>query len=141
LNGGSANFSEIRFEDKKGSEDLYVHAERTLTGIVEADESRAVGGSRTTKIYKDDTETVETGNHSLTVSQGNREATISMGNDKLTVSLGDVTHEVPVGTHKVDAMMVEIDGTVTITLKCGGSSIQMTPASITITAPLVKINC
>ena len=139
--GGSANFNEIRFEDKKGDEELYVHAERNLTGIVEAEESRSVGASRTTKIYKNDTETVKTGDHSLTVSQGNREATISMGNDKLTVSLGDVTHEVPVGTHKVDAMMVEVDGTVMITLKCGASSIQMTPASITITAPLVKINC
>lgn len=139
--GGSANFNEIRFEDKKGNEELYVHAERNLTGIVEAEESRSVGASRTTTIYKNDTETVKTGDHSLTVSQGNREATISMGNDKLTVSLGDVTHEVPVGTHKVDAMMVEVDGTVMITLKCGASSIQMTPASITITAPLVKINC
>ena len=28
--GGSANFNEIRFEDKKGEEDLYVHAERNL---------------------------------------------------------------------------------------------------------------
>jgi len=139
--GGSANFNEIRFEDKKGKEELYVHAERNLTGIVEADESRSVGDSRTTKIYKDDTETVETGNHALTVSKGNRDATISMGNDTLTVSMGNVTHNVPMGTHKIDAMMVEVDGKVSIKLACGASSIEMTPAMITITAPLVKINC
>ena len=42
--GGSANFNEIRFEDKKGEEELYVHAERNLTGEVEKDESRTVGG-------------------------------------------------------------------------------------------------
>jgi type VI secretion system secreted protein VgrG len=139
--GGSANFNEIRFEDKKSKEDLYVHAERTLTGIVEADETRAVGGSRTTKIYKDDKETVETGDHALTVSKGNREATISLGNDKLTVSVGNVTHEVPVGTHKVDAMKVEVDAKVSIKLACGASSIEMNPGMITITAPMVKINC
>lgn len=139
--GGSANFNEIRFEDKKGEEELYVHAERNLTGIVEAEESRSVGASRTTTIHKNDTETVETGDHTLKVSQGNREATISMGNDKLTVSLGGVTHEVPLGTHKIDAMMVEVDGKLSIKLACGASSIEMTPATITITAPLVKINC
>ena len=61
--GGSANFNEIRFEDKSGEEDLYVHAERTLTGEVEKDETRTVGGSRTTTIHEDETETVETGNH------------------------------------------------------------------------------
>jgi type VI secretion system secreted protein VgrG len=138
--GGSANFNEIRFEDMKGKEDLYVHAERTFTGEVETDETRKVGGSRTTTIHKDETETVETGNHTLTVSQGNREATVSMGNDKLTVSMGGVTHEVPMGTHKVDAMTVEADGQTMITLKCGASSIQMTPASITIKSPMVMIN-
>nr|AEQ20304.1 type VI secretion system Vgr family protein [uncultured bacterium CSLG10] len=138
--GGSANFNEIRFEDMKGKEDLYVHAERTFTGEVETDETRKVGGSRTTTIHKDETETVETGNHTLTVSQGNREATVSMGNDKLTVSMGGVTHEVPMGTHKVDAMTVETDGQTMITLKCGASSIQMTPASITIKSPMVMIN-
>ncbi|MGH9646366.1 MAG: type VI secretion system Vgr family protein, partial [Bryobacteraceae bacterium] len=138
--GGSANCNEIRFEDLKGQEELYVHAERNLTGEVEKDESRTVGESRTTTIHKDDTETVETGNHTLTVSQGNREATVSVGNDKLTVSMGGVTHEVPMGTHKVDAMMVEADGQTMITLKCGASSIQMTPGSITIKSPMVMIN-
>ena len=112
----------------------------TFTGVVETDETRTVGGSRTTTIHKDETETVETGDHTLTVSQGNREATVSMGNDKLTVSMGGVTHEVPMGTHKVDAMMVEADGQTSIKLKCGASSIEMTPASITIKSPMVMIN-
>ena len=130
--GGSANFNEIRFEDKKGQEDLYVHAERTFTGEVETDETRTVGGSRTTTIHKDETETVETGNHSLTVSQGNREATISMGNDTLTVQVGNVKHEVSLGSYEVDAMT-------SITLQCGMSSIKITPASIAITSPSVSI--
>jgi type VI secretion system secreted protein VgrG len=139
--GGSANFNEIRFEDKKSHEDLYVHAERTLTGIVEADETRDVGGSRTTTIYKNDTETVKTGDHLLTIEQGNREAKIKMGNDTLTVSMGDVTHKLEIGTHKIDAFNVESIGEVSIKLTCGASSIEMNPAMITITAPMVKINC
>ncbi len=138
--GGSANYNEIRFEDKKGHELVHVQAERNLSTVVEADESRSVGGSRTTTIHKDDKETVETGHHTLTVSKGNREATISLGSDTLTVQMGNVTHKVPVGTHKVDAFQVEVDGSVSIKLACGASSIEMTPASITIKSPLVMIN-
>lgn len=40
--GGAANFNEIRFEDKKGQEELYVHAERDLTVMVERDETKTV---------------------------------------------------------------------------------------------------
>jgi hypothetical protein len=37
-------------------------------------------------------------------------------------------------------MMIEANGTAMITLKCGPSSIQLTPASIVIKSPLVLIN-
>jgi type VI secretion system secreted protein VgrG len=47
---------------------------------------------------------------------------------------------VPAGTHKVDALMVEVDGETSIKLSCGASSIEMTPASITIKSPMVMIN-
>ena len=43
--GGPDNFNEIRFEDKKGHEEILIHAERTLTTVVEASESRSVGGA------------------------------------------------------------------------------------------------
>jgi type VI secretion system secreted protein VgrG len=42
--GGTENFNEIRLEDKKGQEQIYVHAERNLRVNVEANESRAIGG-------------------------------------------------------------------------------------------------
>ena len=108
--------------------------------MVEQHEDRNVGESRITTIYQDDKETVQQGNHELTVSMGDRKATISMGNDSLDVSLGNVTNSAPVGTYKVAAMQVEVDGTVSIKLSCGGSSIEMNPAMIKITAPMVLIN-
>lgn len=42
-NGAPANFNEIRFEDKKGSEQLYIHAEKDHDLVVENDESRSIG--------------------------------------------------------------------------------------------------
>ena len=37
--GGGANFNEIRFEDKKGAEQLYIHAEKNQDIVVENDET------------------------------------------------------------------------------------------------------
>ncbi len=33
--GGDDNFNELRFEDKKGSEDIYFHAEKDFHRVVE----------------------------------------------------------------------------------------------------------
>lgn len=41
--GGSENASAIRFEDKKGSEDVWLHAEKDQRIEVEHDESHWVG--------------------------------------------------------------------------------------------------
>jgi type VI secretion system secreted protein VgrG len=138
--GGSADCNIIRIEDKAGSEEIFIHAQKVLTTEVEQDESRTVGGKRTTKVTQDDTRTVEKGNDELTVQTGNRSATISKGNDTLTVSMGNITIQASIGTHKTQAMQVEVDGTASIKLSCGASSIEMSPATISITSPLVKIN-
>ena len=156
--GGSSNYNEIRFEDKKGQEEIHIHAERQLRTTVEANETRTVGGQRTTTIQKDDKLTVKEGdriviveqkdhktevsmgNHETEVKMGNRTAKISMGNEEVEVSLGNVTHKAPVGTYKVEAMMVKVQATAMIELVCGGSKITMNPGMIIMQAPLIKIN-
>jgi len=141
LGGGPANFNEIRFEDKKGKEEFYQHAERNLTTVVEANESRSVGGSRSTTIQKDETlvikdgnrtETLEKGNDSLTLKKGNRSATLDEGNDTLTVTRGNITHSAPAGQYHVTSKTVLVEGADKIELKCGGSTITMEPGSIKI---------
>ena len=164
--GGSAShFNEFRFEDKKGSEQIYLHAEKNLDSIVENCETRNVYVNRTTTIGKDETttvkgerketihkdetiivkegnrtETLEQGNESLEIKLGSRDEKISAGSDDLEVTLGGITHKCPVGAYTIDAMSVEVTAKAMITLKCGASKIEMNPGMITIQAPLVKIN-
>ena len=58
--GGSAsNANELRFEDKKGEEEVFLHAERNLRTTVEVDELRDVGNDRTTDIHGIDRLTVD----------------------------------------------------------------------------------
>ena len=80
--GDPSNFNEIRFEDKKGSEQLFIHAERNQDIEVEKDETHWVGHDRTktidhdevTHVKHDRSETVDN-NETITV-HGNRIETV-----------------------------------------------------------------
>src|SRR6185436_20049378 len=81
--GGSPdNFNEIRFEDLKGSEQLFIHAEKNQDIEVEKDETHWVGHDRkktidndeTTLVKHDRTETVDN-NETITI-HGNRTETV-----------------------------------------------------------------
>lgn len=79
LGGGTSNFNEIRMEDKKGSEQLYVHAEKNQDNIVENDETTSVGHDRTEDVGHD--ETIKIG-HNRTETVGNNE-TITIGVNRM----------------------------------------------------------
>jgi type VI secretion system secreted protein VgrG len=139
--GGASDFNEIRFEDKKGKEEIHVHAERNLTTTVEAAESRSVGASRSTTIHKDDKLTVEKGNLEIKVLEKDRTITVVQGNNSLTVAKGNNERKTPLGKEDVMAKEIQILALTGIKIICGASIINMTPASITITSPIIKLNC
>ncbi|MGB1311554.1 MAG: type VI secretion system Vgr family protein, partial [Leucothrix sp.] len=89
--GGSAvNFNEIRFEDRKDQEQVYIHAERNQDNVVEHDESTQVGHDRTENVGND--ETIAIGND-RTESVGHDE-TISIGNDQSNTIGNDQHHNI-----------------------------------------------
>ena len=57
--GTPENFNELRFEDKKGAEEVYLHAERNLREVVENERLTEVGANRTETIGGDQTLTVK----------------------------------------------------------------------------------
>jgi type VI secretion system secreted protein VgrG len=81
--GSPATFNEIRFEDKKGQEELYLHAERNERIVVEANKSESVGGSETITIGHDRTETV---GHNETITVANDRTETVVGNETLSVT-------------------------------------------------------
>ncbi|MDF2640766.1 MAG: type secretion protein ImpA [Pseudomonas sp.] len=76
--GTPANFNEIRMEDKKGAEQLYIHAERNQDIVVEADESHLVGNDRVKSIGHD--ETVLIGNNRVRIVK--QEDVLAVGTSK-----------------------------------------------------------
>ena len=102
--GTGANFNEIRFEDKKGSEQLYIHAERNMDAIVENDETRDVGHDRTTHVKNDEMLNVDV--NRTTHVKGNFKETVD-GTETRTVT-GSVTEKVNGGeTRTINAGATE----------------------------------
>ncbi len=76
--GSGANANAIRMEDKKGAEQLWIHAEKNQDIEVENDESHWVGHDRTKNIDHDETTHVK---HDRTETVDNNE-TITIGVDR-----------------------------------------------------------
>jgi type VI secretion system secreted protein VgrG len=107
--GTLQNFNEIRFEDKKGAEELFIQAEKTHTTNVKKDRSATVGEADSVSVGGDRSVSV-TGNLSVHVgSKG--------GNYKLDA------------TKAADLIAPDY-----IELKCKNSVLRLTPDSITLTA-------
>jgi type VI secretion system secreted protein VgrG len=89
--GNPDNFNELRFEDLKGDEEVYLQAEKDLNILVKNDESRIVGHDRTKEVKNDETSTI-TGNRTEEVCKdetitihGNRTETVDK-NETITIS-------------------------------------------------------
>lgn len=76
--GTSANFNEIRFEDKKGSEEIHIHAEKDQNNLVENNESTWVGHNRSETVDHDETIHIK---HDRTETVDNDE-TITINNNR-----------------------------------------------------------
>jgi type VI secretion system secreted protein VgrG len=57
--GTEANFNEIRFEDKKGHEELHIQAEKNMSTLVKHDQSLTVHGDRSVIVDGNETITVD----------------------------------------------------------------------------------
>jgi type VI secretion system secreted protein VgrG len=119
--GSAANFNEIRFEDKKGSELLNIQAEKDFTSLVKNDETTEVKHDRTDKVGNNETVTI-TKDQSTTINgQETRKVakdrtTNIDGNEKLTVGKD---HKINVGA------AFELIAADQITLTTGQSSLVM----------------
>ena len=90
MNGGPSNFNEFRFEDKKGEEQVLLHAEKNLSTSVENDESRSVGHDRSTTIGHDDSLHVQ---HDETINVDNDRREVVGGNETVQIR-GNRSHVV-----------------------------------------------
>jgi type VI secretion system secreted protein VgrG len=156
---GGGGFNELRFEDKKGEEQIFMHGEKNLDIRIKNDAFEWIGNDRHLIVKKDQLEHVEN-NRSETVDADHmekigkdrhlhvlgKEAKAVDGSLSLTVK-GDVIEvfkanhsEQTSNDYYLKADNVVIEGMTNVTIKVGGSSIAIAADGIALkTDGLVKL--
>lgn len=132
---GGGGFNELRFEDKKDAEEVFLQAQKDLKVNVLNDSTATIGHDETLTVQNARTRTVKEGDETITLEKGKRTVTIQTGSDTLdvkdsrTVTVGaDQTHSTGGNyNHKVSGNYeLTVDGNLTIkvsgtlTLQSGG---------------------
>lgn len=137
-------FNEIRFEDKKGEEQLFIHAEKQQDNRVKGDSLEWVGEDRHLIVVRDQYRQVSGDQHFSVAGDRNEKVTgtvsITVGAD-LQQKVGG-KHALAAGGEihlKAGTRLVVESGT-RISLKVGGSFIDIGPAGVSIVGPSVLIN-
>ena len=157
---GGAGFNEIRMEDLKGSEQLFMHAEKDLDMRVKNDRKEWIGNDRHLYVKQDKKEKIDRDEH----GEVTRDRIEKIGRDhhlqvagKQTVKVSD-THSFSVtgnvaeqfqASHSeqvsqnyyLKATQIVLEGAAGITLKVGGNFVTLSSAGVMIVgSPMVMIN-
>ena len=120
---GSEGFNEIRIEDKKDAEEIYIHAQKDLKIEIENDYNRETKNDEIFKIKNDRKLNVLEGNETYKIDKGNREFEVTKGNETYHVegtrdvsAKGDESHKNDGNfDHKVGGNYVlKVQGDITI---------------------------
>ena len=141
---GGGGFNEIRFEDKKGSEQVFIHAEKNQDVRIKNDTYEWVGNEQHLIVKSDQLEEVGGDKH-LTVKGDRNEkvsGTVSLKADMDLQQKVGMKHGLDAGMeiHLKAGMNVIIEAGMSITLKAGGGFIVVGPAGVTISGTPVLIN-
>ncbi|NNB75076.1 type VI secretion system tip protein VgrG [Pseudomonas sp. ALS1279] len=141
---GGGGYNEFRIEDRKGAEQIYIHAQRDWDENIEHDQKIRVGNERH--------DTVEANTHTELRAEEHRTTDLDRkvevrANDHLTVA---VTQHNKIGTgqfieagneiHYNAGSKVVIDAGMELTATGGGSFVKLDPSGVTISGATIKMN-
>ncbi|NNF00937.1 MAG: type VI secretion system tip protein VgrG [Pyrinomonadaceae bacterium] len=156
---GGGGFNEIRFEDKKGEEQVFVHAQKDLDMRIKNDRRELVANDRHTFIQRDKREHIKRDEHKIverdTYHQYEKKVHTRIMDTYHKLHEKDVTEQnyenvdvaiiknytIDVGQKvSIAAGEIVLDASTAVTLKCGGNFIKVHPGGVDIVGSMVKIN-
>lgn len=142
--GGSANYNELRFEDKKGTEQIFINAEKDMDLRVENDSREFVGNDRSLIVKGNQKEKVEGDLHAEAVGNRNEKVgqtmSLQVGQNLQEKSGQNFAHEAGMEIHLKAGMNVVIEAGMQLTIKASGGFINIGPAGVAISGTMVLIN-
>ncbi len=141
---GGGGFNEIRIEDKKGSEQIFIHAEKNRDLRVKKDNHEFIGENEHIIVKKDRFEEVEGDVHLKVGGERNEEASesasLKAGQNILQKAGMRLAQEAGTEMHLKAGMNLIIEAGASITLKAGGGFITVGPTGVAISGTPVLIN-
>jgi type VI secretion system secreted protein VgrG len=141
---GGGGFNEIRFEDKKGQEQIFIHAQKNQDVRVKNSRFETIGADSHLEVLRDQFEIVK-GNKHLTVNGDLNEkvdgkASLKVGMDQAEDVGGKYSLKAGTEIYLSANLSIVLEASTNITLKVGGNSIALNPAGIFIQGTMVNIN-
>ncbi|NNF00656.1 MAG: type VI secretion system tip protein VgrG [Pyrinomonadaceae bacterium] len=141
---GGKGFNEIRFEDEKGSEQVFIHGEKNLDTRVKNDSLSFIGKDRHLTIENNQHEKVKRDKHIDVGGDRNEKVTGSVSlkvdsdvQEKVGQKYGlDAGMEV----HIKSGMNLVVESGTNLTLKVGGNFVNINPGGVFIKGTMVMIN-
>ena len=157
---GGGGFNELRFEDKKGSEQIFVHAQKDVDKRVKNDEREWVGNDHHVKIIRDRREQIDRDEHRLVkrdqVEKIERDLHLNIvGKDateiggSLSLKVGGAVAEKFGADHAEDTSgniylkagaNIVLEAGAGITLKVGGNFVSINSGGVFIKGTMVMLN-
>ena len=141
---GGGGYNELRIEDRKGQEQIYIHAERDWDENIEHDQKIRVGHERHDTVEANSYTEYQAEEHRTTY--GDRKTEVR-SNDHLSV--GGSQH-IGIGQglfiesgeelHYYAGSKVVIDAGMELTAAAGGSFLKLDPSGVTLNGATIKIN-
>lgn len=141
---GGGGFNEFRFEDKKGSEQIFVHGEKNLDVRIKNDSMETINRDRHLIVDRDQFEKVKRDKHLQVDGDHNEKIggtmSLKIGADLQEKVGSNYGLEAGMGVHIKAGMSAVIEAGASVTLKVGGSFVNVSPAGVTISGAMVLIN-
>ncbi|MDP2573528.1 type VI secretion system tip protein TssI/VgrG [Vibrio penaeicida] len=140
--GGSKQGNELRFEDKKDKEQVFLHAEKDWVLDINNDSQSTIKGMKTTKVEKSVSVSAK---EDITIESEKKLTAKSKDNwtgdssKDLSLNAGSNVNVSAKSTVSVDGSQVSITGKSKIELKVGASKIEISASGIKIEAPQVSV--
>ncbi|MBK5415463.1 type VI secretion system Vgr family protein [Pseudomonas sp. TH31] len=141
---GGGGYNELRIEDKKGQEQIFLHAQRDWDENVEHDQKIRVGNERHDTVEQNSYSEFKAEEHHTVYADRKVE---TRANDHLTVG---VNQHIKVGTgqfieagqeiHLSSGLKVVLEAGSELTLIGGGSFIKIDGGGVTLSGPLINMN-
>ncbi len=140
----SGGFNELRIEDKKGHEQIFVQAEKDFDIKILQDHKTHVGGNSHSIVEKAQFEQIKgelnqrvTGDIKVQTEAGHH---VNVSGDRQEKVAGDIKQEAGGDVHIKSGSRVILDAGVELTIQAGGAFIKLSPAGVQIQGATINLN-